>query len=425
MAIISVIFTGTVPDDFISLVKVEAVGAGASGQGTAGGAGGAYAVTSYIPGLTAGATIPFQNGGVDGTRGTSLSPGTADTWFNSGDVLFAQGALGTAQGLSSACYPVQNAQSGGHPSGSGGGAGGPKGAGTNGSSTKGGDGDASYGGVGGIKGYQGSTGTHGQDQTGLGGGAGGPGGPGGNGGTGGPGGSGSDWFTGIGSGGGGGQGGQGGAGGAGGSGKGDSSTGGAGGPGGNGGAGGLGGNYGAGGGGGGAGGAGGAGGPTGPRGPNGASGSPGLGGRGKGGVVLFTYSNAIDPTQPKVSTIIPSVGSVSGGTQVIIGGINFASGAIVTFGNATATNIVISPSTVTCSAPPGVGEVDIVVTNPGGYASPTSPADVFTYIESVNPQATANFGSMPFSLTPSTGFSAWSPGYVTPVYNDGENWIIG
>ena len=87
---------------------------------------------------------------------------------------------------------------------------------------------------------------------------------------------------------------------------------------------------------------------------------------------------------PKVTAISPTSGSASGGNSVIITGSNFTgtSGAGgVKFGAANATSYVVNSNTqITAVAPSGaVGSVDVTVTN-GGTTSPTSAADVYTYI---------------------------------------------
>ena len=88
----------------------------------------------------------------------------------------------------------------------------------------------------------------------------------------------------------------------------------------------------------------------------------------------FTY---LPP--PTVDSISSSIGSVSGGTPVTIAGTGFVQGAVVMFGNVTATAVTINSSTsITAVAPPGTGTVNITVTTPGGTSNVT-PASQFGY----------------------------------------------
>lgn len=81
---------------------------------------------------------------------------------------------------------------------------------------------------------------------------------------------------------------------------------------------------------------------------------------------------------PSVTGVSPNTGSTDGGTAVTITGTNFASGATVTFGTASATSVVVSSSTtVTAITPPeSVGAVTVTVTS-GGHSG--SLANGFTY----------------------------------------------
>ncbi|MGD0696946.1 MAG: IPT/TIG domain-containing protein [Terriglobia bacterium] len=73
-------------------------------------------------------------------------------------------------------------------------------------------------------------------------------------------------------------------------------------------------------------------------------------------------------TQPVINLIQPVSGSTAGGTLVTIFGSNFESGAAVTFGGDTATNInVLGPAQITCVTPAhSAGTVTVTVTNPDG-----------------------------------------------------------
>jgi Tol biopolymer transport system component len=80
-----------------------------------------------------------------------------------------------------------------------------------------------------------------------------------------------------------------------------------------------------------------------------------------------------------VTGLSPNQGPAAGGTSVQITGRNFASGATVRFGTAAATSVVVvSPTEIMATSPPGTGTADIVVTTTRG-SSAVSPADRFTY----------------------------------------------
>ena len=78
---------------------------------------------------------------------------------------------------------------------------------------------------------------------------------------------------------------------------------------------------------------------------------------------LFMLSLAAAPT---VGSISPATGNIGGGTAVTITGTGFESGATVTFGGASATNVVVvNATTVTATTPAhAAGVVSAVVTNP-------------------------------------------------------------
>lgn len=172
--------TFTVPSNFISLVSIEGIGAGGQGirNNTAGSrkaaGGGAYSITTIpINAISAGSVYNIQIGIQGGNQGNTSSPGIADTWFNSATgTLYAQGAVNAttsgvgAPGISSNCYPIIGAYSGGtannSPGGCGGGAAGKNGAGgdaTAGIGGTGGQGDNGTGGMGGSSSGAANTGT--------------------------------------------------------------------------------------------------------------------------------------------------------------------------------------------------------------------------------------------------------------------------
>jgi hypothetical protein len=92
----------------------------------------------------------------------------------------------------------------------------------------------------------------------------------------------------------------------------------------------------------------------------------------------FTYI-----TPPNITGILPSSGSILGGTSVTITGTNFTGATLVTFGGLSATSLsVVNSNTITCITPArSVGAVGIIVTTGGG---PSNTFSSFTYIAPPN-----------------------------------------
>ncbi len=105
------------------------------------------------------------------------------------------------------------------------------------------------------------------------------------------------------------------------------------------------------------------------------------------GAPTFTSANSSLPIEmtistdwapaPTIASVSPATGSDSGGTSVTLTGTGFLSGAKVTIGGVSGTNVtVVSPTTITLTTPPGMGTASILVTNtdslaaqlPGGFA---------------------------------------------------------
>jgi hypothetical protein len=82
---------------------------------------------------------------------------------------------------------------------------------------------------------------------------------------------------------------------------------------------------------------------------------------------------------PTLTGVSPTTGRTAGGTSVTLTGTNFASGARLTFGGATATSVVVVSTThITAKTPRHKpGAVNIVVTNPNGQSGTLS--NSFTY----------------------------------------------
>jgi hypothetical protein len=89
-----------------------------------------------------------------------------------------------------------------------------------------------------------------------------------------------------------------------------------------------------------------------------------------------------------ITNVSPNSGPTAGGTSVTLTGTEFASGATVTVGGISATNVVVvSSTTITFTAPAGaVGSADIVVSYPDGGEA--SLAGGFTYVSPPPPPQT-------------------------------------
>jgi hypothetical protein len=118
-------------------------------------------------------------------------------------------------------------------------------------------------------------------------------------------------------------------------------------------------------------------------------------------------------TNPTIASIAPNSGPVAGGTAVTITGTNFAAGATVTFGTASATNVVVvSGTTITATTPAGsAGAVTVTVTNPNSQNG--SLTNGFTYVSATAPTVTG--------ISPSNGPVAGG----TAVTITGTNFAAG
>ncbi|HEY4452088.1 MAG TPA: IPT/TIG domain-containing protein [Solirubrobacteraceae bacterium] len=95
-----------------------------------------------------------------------------------------------------------------------------------------------------------------------------------------------------------------------------------------------------------------------------------------GGLHMVAYGEPI----PIVTALNPSHGTTAGGTSVTISGEDFEAGATVKFAGAEASAVtVVSPTSITATAPPGSGTVNVIVTTSAGSSPPVA-ADRFTYV---------------------------------------------
>ncbi len=99
------------------------------------------------------------------------------------------------------------------------------------------------------------------------------------------------------------------------------------------------------------------------------------------------YNADIQPV-PAISGINVASGSISGGTSVVVTGLDFTGATAVKFGDASAAGYAVNSDTQITAASPRIsapGAVDISITTPAGV-TPAVAADRFTYIACVVPR---------------------------------------
>ena len=127
---------------------------------------------------------------------------------------------------------------------------------------------------------------------------------------------------------------------------------------------------------------------------------------------------------PTVTSVSPASGPVGGGTQVTVTGTNLAGETSVLFGPNAATAVTVNgPGTsLTATAPPGTGLVDVEVANPLATSAASS-ADRFSYTNPVvrvagvtQSEGTGGTSTMNFPVT----LSAPSPVSVSVNYQTAD-----
>jgi hypothetical protein len=122
----------------------------------------------------------------------------------------------------------------------------------------------------------------------------------------------------------------------------------------------------------------------------------------------FTYASG---ARPAVTGVSPTSGPATGGTTVIITGVNFTGATKVTFASVAAPSFTVTaPSSITAVSPPGaVGARNVQVTTAGG-TSPGVAGDLFTYttsrptITGISPASGPTTGGTKVTIT-GTGFT--------------------
>jgi hypothetical protein len=126
---------------------------------------------------------------------------------------------------------------------------------------------------------------------------------------------------------------------------------------------------------------------------------------------------------PAVAQVAPNNGTGAGGTTVSISGNYFTGATLVNFGSAPATSFVVNSATsITATAPPGTGIVNVTVYTPAAIST-TSAADQFTYTYAIDVSASPAAGgtvsgggafltgsSQTVTATPNVGyiFTSWT-----------------
>ena len=88
---------------------------------------------------------------------------------------------------------------------------------------------------------------------------------------------------------------------------------------------------------------------------------------------------------PSITSVTPNNGADTGGTSVLVAGLNFRTGATVSFGGTPATGVnVLGSMLLSCNTPAhAVGAVTVSVTNPDGQSGIL--ANAFTYTSAFTP----------------------------------------
>ncbi len=137
---------------------------------------------------------------------------------------------------------------------------------------------------------------------------------------------------------------------------------------------------------------------------------------------LYTYVSPVT-----VTGLSPSQGVAAGGTSVNITGTDFAAGAIVKFGNSSATNVVVNSATsITATSPAGSNTVDVTVTTAQGTSAINS-SDQYVYeaaptVTGVSP----NNGPIPGGTSVTIGGSGFVSGMTVNFgANAATNVVVG
>jgi Concanavalin A-like lectin/glucanases superfamily/IPT/TIG domain len=119
------------------------------------------------------------------------------------------------------------------------------------------------------------------------------------------------------------------------------------------------------------------------------------------GTISNPRQTTITDYAPFIGSIVPATSPTAGGWPVTISGSHFQQGATVRFDGALATNVVVTPTAITCLTPPGVlGPADVLVQNPDGNQA-TSGA--FSYVATLSVSGTNPVVAAPGATMTVTG----------------------
>ncbi|MFI5173355.1 MAG: IPT/TIG domain-containing protein [Terriglobia bacterium] len=136
------------------------------------------------------------------------------------------------------------------------------------------------------------------------------------------------------------------------------------------------------------------------------------------GAFTYTQATALAPQFAASNPISPNSGSTSGGTGVTLNGSNFVTGAVVSFGSATASTTFVSSTQLTAVSPPAAaaGAVTLKVQNPDGQSATLPGAFTYTQATTPAPQFAASN-----AISPNTGSTSGGTG----VTINGSNFVTG
>jgi hypothetical protein len=117
--------------------------------------------------------------------------------------------------------------------------------------------------------------------------------------------------------------------------------------------------------------------------------------RGRVGTLLLTVSlvacsdgkgSPVAPSAPSllVTSISPTLGDISGGTDVVLRGVGFTAGTTVAFGGTPATDVRVLSGTLLRAIAPShaAGLVDVLVENPDGRTA--KPSMLYRYVSAAD-----------------------------------------
>ncbi len=127
-------------------------------------------------------------------------------------------------------------------------------------------------------------------------------------------------------------------------------------------------------------------------------------------------------TPPVLAALLPNTGVASGGTTFTLTGTGFVAGATVTVGGLAASNvIVVSPTQIVATTPPGtIGAAVVLVTNPGGLISGLATGFTYAAVGTAPPVSTGT-GIAITSVSPTSG----PVGAATLVTITGQGFVAG